>query len=142
MAPKPQRYGVIAAQQANSSIATAGGGGYGSARNPQRGQGIGDQSTAGCSYVAPSTFLQPGSGSGGSSGSYWDHFMDQGGSQWQGSSGGKSAFRRRAAPAVRSRPLGMTNLGNTCYMNATLQVLCASLPRVCLAALLPCSVSY
>lgn len=30
-------------------------------------------------------------------------------------------FGRQAA-AARGRPLGMTNLGNTCYMNATLQV--------------------
>lgn len=35
---------------------------------------------------------------------------------------------RQQTAMRRSRPLGMTNLGNTCYLNATLQVRCWHIP--------------
>ena len=52
--------------------------------------------------------------------SYWDSFTDK--PQQQQRNGAQPLTYNTQGFAPRTRPLGMTNLGNTCYMNATLQV--------------------
>lgn len=105
------RGGLIAAQQAHRSA-------YGAAE-AQQGRATGWNSSG---YgFAGGSYGQVGSQQRQALSSQWDQFTDSG-SKYRRLGGPTSTFRRQAVAPPRSRPLGMANLGNTCYINATLQV--------------------
>lgn len=124
-----QRRGVIASQRGGSS---GGGSGNGAGLRPAGGgsgyrAGGGGYSTAAngraAGYAAASAYPHKPS--------HWDQFLDQASQPPHYAGGSRATYSRQTAPAVaRSRPLGMANLGNTCYMNATLQVLLSLRPFV------------
>ena len=105
------RGGLIAAQQAHRSASGA--------ANTQHSRAVGWNSSG---YgFAGGSYGQVGSQQRQGLPSQWDQFTDSG-SKYRRLGGPTSTFRRQAAAPPRSRPLGMANLGNTCYINATLQV--------------------
>lgn len=105
------RGGLIAAQQAHRSTSGA--------ADTHHGRAAGWNSSG---YgFAGGSYGQVGSQQRQALPSQWDQFTDSG-SKYRRLGGPSSTFRRQAAVPPRSRPLGMANLGNTCYINATLQV--------------------